>query len=280
MIRTARRSRGLTQRELAEKLDTTQSAVARLERRGGTTTVLTLERVMAALGKDLVIEAADHTAQVDETLIAANLRMSPVERLATSPATTSIFGDSAGWLGVADPRDELPAIWPEFDLREMLSRLTAGGVDFVIIGGIAVVLLGSARTTRDLDIVVAPDRGDLEALGEVLIDLGASLRGIEGDLPFVPDAATLDRVSLLTLSTSAGWLDVHRRPDGAPPYGRLRQNAERIDLGDMAVLVASVDDMIAMKRAAGRLRDQADIAELEAIRRIRDLGAEPRTGLE
>ena len=83
MIRTARRSRGLTQRELAEKLDTTQSAVARLERRGGTTTVLTLERVMAALGKDLVIEAADHTAQVDETLIAANLRMSPVERLAS-----------------------------------------------------------------------------------------------------------------------------------------------------------------------------------------------------
>lgn len=181
---------------------------------------------------------------------------------------------------MSDPRDALPAIWPPLDARELLTRLTTAGVDFVIIGGIAVVLLGSARATRDLDIVFAPDRANLELLGKVLMDLEASLRGVEEDLPFVPDARTLDRVALLTLSTSAGWLDVHRRPDGSPPYERLRRDAERVNLGEMVVLVASIDDMIAMKRAAGRLQDQADIAELEAIRRIRDLGAEPRTGLD
>lgn len=159
--------------------------------------------------------------------------------------------------------------WPDFDVRELLKRLTSAGVDFVIIGGVAVVLLGSARMTRDLDIVFAPDPTNLEALGGVLVDLGASLRGVEEDLPFVPDATTLDRVEVLTLNTSAGWLDLHRRPQGAPSYERLRKRAERLMIGEMAVLVASLDDMIAMKRAAGRPRDLADIEELQAIARLR-----------
>lgn len=176
-----------------------------------------------------------------------------------------------------DPRDDRPTVWPPLDVREMLVRLTSAGVDFVIIGGIAVVLLGSARMTRDLDIVFAADKANLELLGEVLMGLQASLRGIEEDVPFVPDATTLDRVDLLTLSTSAGWLDVHRRPGGAPPYERLRRNAERMNIGEIAVLVASIDDMIAMKRSAGRPQDIADIAELEVLR---ELGTGPPSGLE
>jgi hypothetical protein len=57
--------------------------------------------------------------------------------------------------------------------------------------------------------------------------------------------------------------------DGAPPYGTLRRNAERVSLGDFAVLVASPHDLIEMKRAAGRPQDIADIAELDAILRLR-----------
>lgn len=81
LIRQTRLSRGLTQRELADRLNTTQSAVARLERPGGSPTVKTLERVMAALDKSLVVDVVDHKPQVDETLIAANLRLSPSDRL-------------------------------------------------------------------------------------------------------------------------------------------------------------------------------------------------------
>jgi len=151
----------------------------------------------------------------------------------------------------------------------MLRRLTAAGVDFVVIGGMALVLSGSARLTRDLDIAFADDPANLEALGGVLVGLGARLREVEEDVPFVPDAATLANVRLLTLTTAAGWLDVHREIGGAPPYGTLRRNAERIGLGDFAVLVASPHDLIAMKRAAGRPQDVADVAELEAILRLR-----------
>ena len=61
-----------------------------------------------------------------------------------------------------------PADWPELDLEKLLRRLVAEGVDFVVIGGIAAVIHGSPRVTRDLDICFAPDGANLEALGAAL----------------------------------------------------------------------------------------------------------------
>lgn len=168
-----------------------------------------------------------------------------------------------------DPKDRLPAEWPEFDLGEMLRRLVAAGVDFVVVGGVAMMLLGSSRLTRDLDIVFAPDRANLESLGNVLTRLKATLREVPDRMPFVPDERTLANVELLTLETSAGWLDVHSQLDGAPSYATLRKRAERHNLGDFSVLVASPDDMLAMKRAAARPVDLADVEELKAIKRLR-----------
>ena len=139
----------------------------------------------------------------------------------------------------------------------------------MVIGGIAAVLHGSARLTYDLDLCFAADAANLKALGEVLVALDARLRGVDEPVPFVPDAATLRRLEVLTLSTSAGDVDVLARPAGAPSYEALRRRADRYDLGDYAVLVASVEDLIAMKRAAGRPKDLADVEELEAILRLR-----------
>src|SRR5262249_36112423 len=128
-----------------------------------------------------------------------------------------------------DPKDRLPAEWgPSLDAREIMRRLTAAGVDFVVIGGIAVILHGYPRITRDLDIAFAPDPANLDALGQVLVGLDARLRGVEDDVPFAPDARTLEGIELLTLETSAGWFDVHRSVDGAPSYRRLRERAERV----------------------------------------------------
>jgi len=158
--------------------------------------------------------------------------------------------------------------WPALDVERLLERLTTRGVDFVIVGGIAAVLLGSARITRDLDVCYATDEGNLEALGEVLLELDARLRGVDEVVPFVPDWRTLRRVELLTLNTDAGPLDLISRPPGAPGYEALRRNARRFDVGGFSVLVASIDVMLAMKRSAGRPQDLADIEELEAIRRL------------
>lgn len=159
----------------------------------------------------------------------------------------------------------------ELDAARILGALTQRGVDFVVIGGIAAVLHGSPRLTYDLDICFATDGENLAALGEVLEGLEARLRGVAGDVAFMPDARTLRNIEVLTLTTIAGDFDVLTRPSGAPRYSTLRSRADRYDIGGFAVLVASIEDLIAMKRAAGRHKDLGDIEELEAILRLRSL---------
>src|SRR5919204_5960645 len=101
----------------------------------------------------------------------------------------------------------------EFRPRAQLAHLTAYGVEFVLVGGIAATLYGSDRDTFDLDICPSTDRANLDALGRALIDVDASLRGLEEDVPFVPEGRTLSGIQILTLDTSFGPLDVLMRPD-------------------------------------------------------------------
>jgi predicted nucleotidyltransferase len=158
--------------------------------------------------------------------------------------------------------------WPEFEPTALLRTLAEHRVDFVVIGGIAAIAHGSARLTQDLDITYATGASNLRVLGAALIGLKARLRGVDEDVPFVPDEPTLRRTSLLTLATSEGPLDLLAQPPGAPPYEDLRREAQQIAIGDATVLVASIDDLVAMKVQAGRAKDLADIEELDAIRRL------------
>ena len=151
----------------------------------------------------------------------------------------------------------------------MLDRLAGAGVDFVVIGGVAVIAHGYERNTKDLDICYSPDRPNLEALGEVLLELGARLRGIDEEIPFAADARTLARTQILTLDTQEGGLDLLVDPTGSPGYETLKARAERIDFDGLEILIASIEDLLAMKRAANRPQDQTDIQALEAIVRLR-----------
>ncbi len=156
---------------------------------------------------------------------------------------------------------------PDFQPRALLERLVARGIDFVLIGGFAVIVHGHVRLTRDVDIAFATDPGNREALGSLLVELDGTPAGVADPVPFSPDSRTLGRVELLTLETALGRLDVHTRPPGAPPYEALRRNAARYRLDGFFVLVASIDDLLSMKRAAGSSSDVADVEALEAIRR-------------
>jgi transcriptional regulator with XRE-family HTH domain len=83
MIRASRRRAGLTQRQLADRMSTSQAAVAQLERPGANPTVATLDRALHASGHRLVLDAKPVKSSVDETLVASQLRRSPTERLET-----------------------------------------------------------------------------------------------------------------------------------------------------------------------------------------------------
>lgn len=158
--------------------------------------------------------------------------------------------------------------WGEFHPREVLERLTARGVDFVVVGGFASVIHGSPRITQDLDLCYSQDTENLVALGEVMGALNARLYGAEQDLPFVADGLTLKGSEILTLQTDAGKVDLLAHSSGAPPYRGLRSRAQRIDIGGLLIAVVAIPDLLSMKRAAGRPKDLADIAELEALQRL------------
>ena len=161
------------------------------------------------------------------------------------------------------------ASFPELRLESLLGRLARAGVDFVVIGGVAVAFQGYGRATKDLDITYATDRENLGRLGEVLVAAHARLRAIEEDVPFVPDERTLARPRLLTLDTDDGGLDLLADPPGAPAYRTMRLRADRVELDGIVVAVAALDDLLAMKRAAGRPQDLADVDALEVARRVR-----------
>ena len=162
--------------------------------------------------------------------------------------------------------------FPEFFPDVLLPRFVSRGVDFVVIGGIAMVLHGSARVTHDLDICYAMDHTNLDLLGQALVELDAKLRGVDEEAPFVPDGETLRRTGILNLETPQGRIDLLFQPAGAPSYEDLRRRAVRMDLGGFGVLVASLDDLAAMKRAAGRPIDLIDLEEIEVIRRLTESG--------
>jgi len=83
----------------------------------------------------------------------------------------------------------------------------------------------------------------------------------------VPDGRTLRQTQIMCLTTPAGDIDLLVDPDGAPPYNTLRRRADVMDLGGQSVRIASIEDMLAMKRAAGRPQDVVDIESLESARR-------------
>lgn len=163
---------------------------------------------------------------------------------------------------------ERVASWPDYHPAEVIRALVEAGVDFVIVGGVAVVLQSMPRFTKDLDICYSTERDNLDALGEVLVALGARLRGIPEEVPFVPDGRALRRTQIMCLTTPAGDIDLLVDPDGAPGYKTLRRRSDVKELGGHMVRVAAIDDLIAMKEAAGRPQDLIDVESLEAARRL------------
>lgn len=171
------------------------------------------------------------------------------------------------------------ANWPDFRPTALIGALARARVDFVVVGGVAVVVQASPRFTRDLDISYSTDTANLERLRTQLVALDARLRGVEDDLPFTPDARTLRNAQILTLTTRDGDLDLLGNPPGSPGYPALRRHADIVDLDGNSVRIASLEDLIEMKRAVGRPQDEIDIESLEVARsRLRGTRHKPDAG--
>lgn len=150
--------------------------------------------------------------------------------------------------------------------RAALELLVDHGVAFVVVGGVAAGLHGSPMVTYDLDVCYRRDPDNLERLAIALTSINARLRGVDDDVPFLLDAETLEKGDSFTFTTDLGPLDILGTPAGTQGYDDLVLAALEMDVGGFTVLVTSIPDLIAMKRAAGRPKDREAIENLEALR--------------
>jgi predicted nucleotidyltransferase len=150
---------------------------------------------------------------------------------------------------------------PPLDAERILRALAEHGVDYVLIGGLAVQTHGHVRTTNDADLIPAPDPANLERLAAALRSLDARVLN-PGSAGIAIDARMLPRATIWQFATRDGGIDVmHEVPDG-DPFERLSERALRVRLGDVEVPVVSLDDLIRMKLARGRSIDLEDVAAL------------------
>jgi hypothetical protein len=153
------------------------------------------------------------------------------------------------------------------DYQSIFQALVEHEVDFVVIGAVALVLHGSPRVTRDLDICYSRERANLERLVVALQPFAPTLRGAPDDLPFTLDVATLRAGLNFTLSSSAGDLDLLGDVTGIGGYPAVRRMSVVMPIYGRDVRVLGLDGLERAKRAAGRLKDLVDLAEIREIRR-------------
>jgi hypothetical protein len=202
---------------------------------------------------------------VDLTLLRENLRRTVEERwLGNSRALP--FLDALRAAGSARQGGTAVA---DFDPEGLLRQLTAGRVEFVLVGGLAMIAHGSAYLTRALDLCYSRTAQNLSGLATALAPLHPGLRGAPPDLPFRLDAATLQAGLNFTLTTDRGDLDLLGEVTGVGDFRQaLAMSEERTVIG-MTIHLLTLDGLIASKKAVGRVKDLTHLLELEELKKMR-----------
>ena len=158
------------------------------------------------------------------------------------------------------PRDSRGPVGPPFrtELAEICWRLNTAGARYLVVGARAVQLWGSARATRDIDILIEPTEENaqrvLDALSTTGYGFAREWAAAEVARKFVTIIGDSPRVDILTLAWSVRYRDAIR-------------TAEHFEIEGVAIPTVSLNDLIASKQT-GRPQDTADLVVLEEIRRL------------
>lgn len=157
----------------------------------------------------------------------------------------------------------------KFDPVSICRVLSEHGVKFVVLGGFATVIHGSPVPTEDIDVIPSRDMENLERLALALQQMNAAIRTSDGPVHTRIDAVFIASMpNMLNLVTDFGDMDLVFNPAGRlVNYEQWNEGAKYAQLEPgLVVAVAALDDVIASKSAANRVKDQRVLPYLESLR--------------
>lgn len=156
------------------------------------------------------------------------------------------------------------------DLQKLLSVLANANIEFVVIGGVAMVVHGSAYVTFDLDVCYGRSPENIDRICEALALYKPRLRGVSEELPFRLDPKTVKNGLNFTLSTNIGDLDLLGEVPGIGTYDDVVNVSEWKDVEGNKFRVLTLDGLIRSKKAAGRKKDLNALPELEGLQELKE----------
>lgn len=155
---------------------------------------------------------------------------------------------------------------PDFDALELFRALGRHEVEYVTVGGVAIQAYGGQRMTQDLDVAIAASKDNMQRLAAALVDVDGRILSPDGQRSkSIPSASLLASGDQWHLITAYGLLDVLTLPAHLGSFANVRARAHAVQLGDLSIPIAHRDDLLTMKRAAGRPQDLADVRLLESL---------------
>ena len=156
------------------------------------------------------------------------------------------------------------------NLKKLITCLANHQVEFVVIGGVAATVHGSAYVTYDLDICYGRDAENLARMAKALAPYHPRLRDMPDDLPFFWDERTLRRGLNFTLKTDLGDIDLLGEVAGIGDFEQALASSILVQLFGVECAVLSLEALIKAKRAADRPKDHLVLPELEALLEAND----------
>ena len=148
-------------------------------------------------------------------------------------------------------------LYPDF--LELLHVLESHNVEYAIIGGYAVGLYAEPRYTKDLDILINPTKKNATSVLAALGEFGAPIDNLT-----IKDLSTPGLVYVFGIAPLR--IDIINRIKGAD-VSKIVKRAQTVSIATVSARLVSFDDLITLKKLAGRPQDKADIKALERAKK-------------
>jgi predicted nucleotidyltransferase len=208
---------------------------------------------------------------VDLTLLRENLRRSVEERIQKNQRGIRLVAGLQQAERITGPNKTKPRRpIMVLDAETLIQHLVNHQIEFVLIGGLAMRVQGSAHITEDLDLCYQRTAENIAAIAAAFEPLHPYLRGVPPGLPFKFDVATIQAGLNFTLVTDLGDVDLLGEVSGIGFYEQALAQSESWQVFGVTVQVLSLEALIKSKKAAARKKDQNHILELEELKKMRD----------